>query len=117
MHQNSTSPCGSGFTNAQLALLGVVEKKRGWLTELIGKDIPTEVAEEFERLGYAGRTREKYMPKMPHEKLGISIEAYKSAQEDALNDAWNRIHERAMGWMTNILSIDQIRESIFAGRK
>ena len=60
IHSCSTSPLTGAFDKEQLRLLGR-EKTKGWLSGLIGTEIPDEIALKIEKIGEMGRSRIKYM--------------------------------------------------------
>ena len=68
LHAGATNQ--HGFTNHQLKILGV-ERRRGWLKDLIGVEIPTATYRAFlEANQYRGSTRRRRRPKpRPRHKL------------------------------------------------
>lgn len=75
---------GCGWNGHQLKILGVTEKKSGWLKRLIGKEIPISTFEELKRLRGVKRA----------ERHALGYEPMKAPKVNRAKPPMKRIHQQ-----------------------
>lgn len=88
LHALGTNGCG--FNSHQLALLGVKEKKSGWLRKLVGTQISRATYDELTKL--TGLTREKRRD-LGYAKIKIS-EPNSPPRRDPMRAAKKRVNQQ-----------------------